>query len=114
MNHDDYIAAAPDRFRGVLNDLRGTVNSAFPDATEVFAYGMPGFRIGERTEIGYAAFTRQCGLYLPKAAIAECAAALKEARVKHTTTGVTFTDANPMPDAVLGLLLAAAGRALQD
>lgn len=108
--HEEYIDAAPERFRPVLRSLRASVAASLPDAVEVVAYGMPGFRAGETTVIGYAAFSKQCGLYLPAEAIAECADALATAKVRFTKTGVTFTDARPLPDDLLAALLAAARR----
>ena len=48
-DHDAYIASA----------------AALPEAEEVVAYGMPGFQLAGQTVAGYAAFSKQCGLYLP-------------------------------------------------
>jgi hypothetical protein len=42
---------------------------ALPDAEKVIAYKMPGFRIGQSIVAGYAAFAKQCGLYLSPSAI---------------------------------------------
>lgn len=105
--HDDYIAAAPEPFRPALQRLRAAVKAAMPDAEEVVSHGMPGFKIGGSTAIGYAAFSRQCGFYLPAAAIAACADELAEAGIKSSKTGVTFTLARPIPDALLNRLVEA-------
>src|SRR5262245_20222674 len=45
-DHDAYIAAAPKDLRSLLVRLRAQLASALPDAEEVIAYNMPGFRIG--------------------------------------------------------------------
>ncbi|WP_084104684.1 iron chaperone [Demequina sp. NBRC 110056] len=111
--HDEYIDAAPERFRPLLRDLRAAISAAAPDATEVIAYGMPGFRLGGATLAGYSAFSKQCGLYLPAEAISECADALAGAGLKHTKTGVTFTAARPIPAEVLAALLDAARRSIE-
>ncbi|MFV0634487.1 iron chaperone [Demequina sp.] len=103
--HDAYIAAAPERFRDVLTRLRQRIGAAVPEAVETVAYGMPGFRLGTTTAIGYAAFSEQCGLYLPADAIAACADALTSAGLKYSKTGATFTAARPIPDDVLTALL---------
>lgn len=111
-SHDEYLDAAPEQFRPLLARVRSAVGAALPDAVETTSYGLPGFRIGDDTVIGYAAFSKQCGLYLPERAIAECAAELAAAKIKHTKTGVTFTVARPIPDDVLDALLAATRRTL--
>lgn len=42
-DHDAYIAAAPERFRPLLQHLRQVLGEALPDAEELVAYGMPGY-----------------------------------------------------------------------
>jgi uncharacterized protein YdhG (YjbR/CyaY superfamily) len=79
-----------------------------PDAEEVIAYKMPGFRIGKSTVAGYAAFSKQCGLYLPHAAIASCAGEIAAAGLKATRTGVTFSPGKPIPDKLIKKLALAA------
>jgi len=68
-DHDAYIAEAPDNLRPLLVQLRAQLALALPDAEEVIAYNMPGFRIGKTIIAGYAAFSKQCGLYLFPSAI---------------------------------------------
>ena len=63
--HDGYIAAAPEPFRTMLAELRDRLAQALPDAEEVINYDMPGFQIAGAIVAGYAAFSKQCGLYLP-------------------------------------------------
>lgn len=81
-DHDAYIASA----------------AALPEAEEVVAYGMPGFQLAGQTVAGYAAFSKQCGLYLPSQAVAAHAEALTAAGLKFTKTGITFTPKRPIPD----------------
>jgi uncharacterized protein YdhG (YjbR/CyaY superfamily) len=45
-DHDVYIAAAPEPFRPSLKRLRALLARALPEAEEIVAYDMPGFRIG--------------------------------------------------------------------
>jgi hypothetical protein len=66
-DHDAYIAEAPEDLRPLLVRLRRELARALPDAEEVIAYKMPGFRIGKSIIAGYAAFSKQCGLYLAPA-----------------------------------------------
>jgi uncharacterized protein YdhG (YjbR/CyaY superfamily) len=88
-DHDAYIAQAPKELRPLLVRLRAQLAQALPDAEEVIAYKMPGFRIGQSIIAGYAAFSKQCGLYLFPAAITSHADDIAAARVKATKAGVT-------------------------
>jgi len=99
--HDAYIDAAPEQFREVLARLRTQLAQALPDAQEVIRYDMPGFEVDGRVVAGYAAFSRQCGLYVDPAAIAACAREISAARLKATKTGVTFPAGRPIPDALV-------------
>jgi len=97
-DHDTYIAAAPEQFRPLLAHLRARLASTLPDAEEVIEYRMPGFRIGESIIAGYAAFSKQCGLYVSPGAIAAHADELAAAGLKASKTGVTFSARKPIPD----------------
>ncbi|TYR31059.1 DUF1801 domain-containing protein [Mesorhizobium microcysteis] len=95
-SHDAYIAAAPEQFRSVLGQLRAQLSRALPDAIEVVKYGMPGFQIRETIIAGYAAFSKQCGLYVDPAAIAVHADEIASLKLKATKTGVTFSASKPI------------------
>lgn len=103
-DHDSYIAAAPGDLRPLLIRLRAGLARALPDAEEVIAYNMPGFRIGSSIVAGYAAFSRQCGLYVSPTAIASHADEIAAAGLKATKTGVTFSPKRPIPDTLVGKL----------
>ena len=103
-DHDAYIAAAPVPFQPSLRRLRETLARALPEAEEVVAYNMPGFRIGGSVVASYAAFSRQCGVYFLPGAIAECAEEIAAAGLKATKTGITFSLRTPIPDDLLGRL----------
>jgi uncharacterized protein YdhG (YjbR/CyaY superfamily) len=94
--HDDYIAAAPEPFRSLLTQLRAQLASTLPDAEEVMEYNMPGFRIGQVIVAGYAAFSKQCGLYVAPGAIAAHADEIAAAGLKASKTGVTFSARKPI------------------
>ncbi len=96
-DHDSYIAAAPEAFRPLLTELRADLARALPDAEEFIAYNMPGFRIGDATIAGYAAFSKQCGLYLSAGAITAHSDDIAAAGLKATKTGVTFSVKKPIP-----------------
>jgi uncharacterized protein YdhG (YjbR/CyaY superfamily) len=106
-DHDAYIAKAPQELRLLLVRLRAQLARTLPDAEEVIAYKMPGFKIGESIIAGYAAFSKQCGLYLAPAAIASCADDIAAAGLKATKTGVTFSPSKPIPDELIEKLAVA-------
>jgi uncharacterized protein YdhG (YjbR/CyaY superfamily) len=97
-DHDTYIAAAPEPFQPSLKRLRSILARTLPEAEETVAYNMPGFRIGGSIVAGYAAFSKQCGLYLLPGAISEHAEEITAAGLKATKTGITFSPRKPIPD----------------
>jgi uncharacterized protein YdhG (YjbR/CyaY superfamily) len=110
-DHDAYIAQAPEDLRPLLVRLRTQLARALPDAEEVIAYNMPGFRFGQSVVAGYAAFSKQCGLYLSPSAIAAHADEIAGAGLKSTKTGVTFSPSRPIPDELVEKLALASRRA---
>ena len=60
---DEYMAALPDDRRVVMEQVRETIRSAAPDATEAIAYNMPAFRLGGRFLVSYEAFKRHYSLF---------------------------------------------------
>ena len=109
-DHDAYIAGAPEVLRPLLVRLRAQLADALPDAEQVIAYNMPGFRIGQSIVAGYAAFSKQCGLYLFPSAIASHADDIEAAGLKATKTGVTFSPSRPIPDGLVRKLALASRR----
>lgn len=109
-DHDANIAEAPEDLRPLLVRLRAQLARALPDAEEVVAYNMPGFRVGQTIIAAYAAFSKQCGLYLSPSALTAHADALAEAGLKSTKTGVTFSPSRPIPDELIEKLALASRR----
>lgn len=97
-DHDSYISAAPEMFRPVLGHLRDLLRRALPDAEEMTAYNLPGFRVGGTVVASYAAFSKQAGLYVLAPAIEEHAEEIAAAGLRATKTGVTFPPHKPVPD----------------
>jgi uncharacterized protein YdhG (YjbR/CyaY superfamily) len=112
-DHDAYIAGVPEDLRPLLVRLRAQLARALPDAEEVIAYNMPGFRIGKSIIAGYAAFSKQCGLYLSPSAINSHVEDIAAAGLKSTKTGVTFPPTRPIPDGLVRKL-ALASRSAQN
>lgn len=107
IDHNTYIEAAPGVMQPLLNSLRSQLANALPDAEEIIAYTMPGFSIEGKIVAGYAAFTKQCGLYVSPGAIANLSDEISEAGLKATKTGVTFSPSKPIPDTLVRKLAAA-------
>lgn len=111
-DHDAYIAAAPESFQPLLAQLRTQLAKVLPDAEEVIAYDMPGFGFGKSIIAGYAAFSKQCGLYVSNGAITAHADDIAAAGLKATKTGVTFTPRKPIPDELVKKLALASRKEL--
>lgn len=111
-NHDAYIAAAPEAFRSMLVEIRTQLAKALPDAEELIAYDMPGFGFGKSIIAGYAAFSKQCGLYVSNGAINAHADDIAAAGLKATKTGVNFTARKPIPSELVKKLALASRREL--
>lgn len=111
-DHDAYIAAAPEPLRPLLTRLRAELARTLPDADEVIAYKMPGFNIGKSTIAGYAAFSKQCGLYVSHGAIQAHADDIAASGLKASKTGVTFSPSKPIPDQLVAKLATASRKDL--
>ena len=103
-DHDAYVAAAAEPLRPLLRQLRAGLSQALPDAREVMMYGMPGFQIGTTIVAGYAAFSKQCGLYVDAGAISAHADEIAALKLKATKTGVTFSVSRPITAELVGKL----------
>lgn len=97
-DHDSYIAAAPEAFRPALNHLRNVLREALPDAEEMTAYDMPGFRVRGTVVASYAAFSKKIGLYVLAPAISDHAEVIAAAGFRASKTGLTFSPRKPVPD----------------
>lgn len=60
---DEYMAQLPDDRRAVMEELRGTIRSAAPEATEAISYNMPSFRLDGRFLVSYEAYKRHYSLF---------------------------------------------------
>ncbi len=103
-----YLAALPTDQRAALTALRSLLARLLPGHLEVISYAMPGFRQpGPKGKMvaGYAAFARHLGLYPHSGSIlpqldAECAG------FKTSKSGVLFTPAHPLPEALVARIVA--------
>lgn len=109
-DHDSYIAAAPEVFRPALSHLRDLLRGALPEAEEMTAYNMPGFKIHGTVVASYAAFSKQIGLYFLAPAISDHAAEIAQAGLKASKTGITFPPRKSVPDDLVTRLARASGK----
>lgn len=107
--HDDYLAALPADQRAALQHLREVIAAAAPGAREVFAYGVPAFRVGPgagKVLVGYAAMKAHCGFYAFEGdLIGRFADRLAGFSTAKGT--VRFTPETPLPDALVREMIAA-------
>lgn len=58
-----YITALPPDARRAMKKLREAIRAAAPQAEDHFSYRIPAIRIGDKTIVWYAAFTRHTSLF---------------------------------------------------
>ncbi len=61
---DEYVAAAPEGVRPILEEIRRIIKARAPAAVETISYQMPAFRLN-RVFIYFAAFKKHIGIYPP-------------------------------------------------
>jgi uncharacterized protein YdhG (YjbR/CyaY superfamily) len=62
-NVDEYIAAFDAKIAELLRQMRETIRKAAPEAEEVIAYGMPGYRFNKKPLVYFAGFKNHIGFY---------------------------------------------------
>jgi len=61
---DDYLAKLPEDKRAVLEQLRKTIKTATPEATETISYQIPTFKHQGRMLVGFGASKDHCTFFL--------------------------------------------------
>ena len=104
---DEYLAQVPEAERACLEDLRATIRTAAPDATETISYQMPTFKHRGRALVGFAAFTNHCSLFPYGTGVLK---ALEEDLRPYDTSGkggtVRFSADAPLPAALVRRIVA--------
>lgn len=60
---DAYIDAQQEEIQPILSQVRNIIRTCAPDARETISYGMPGYRLGGKPLVYFAAQKRHLGLY---------------------------------------------------
>lgn len=93
---DEYIAAFPKEIQQVLQEIRATIQSAAPDATETISYGMPTFNRNGTYLIYFAGWKKHIALY-PVTGRVAAQFGQELAGYKGTKGSVHFPLGKPMP-----------------
>ena len=102
---DEYLANVPGEQRACLQELRETIHAAAPDATEVMAYKMPGFK-QHGGLVYFAAWAKHLALYgIGDSLVERYGDELAPFRGKDAT--LRFTPQNPIPASLLTKLVKA-------
>ena len=101
---DDFLADLPADQRAALEVLRQQIHAVAPEAVEVIAYGIPGFRLHGRYFLGFGAAGKKCSFY--------CGTYLRNFDVElagyRTLKGtIHFTPQKPIPPKVLTAIVKA-------
>lgn len=67
---DEYIAGFPPEIKELLEQIRGTIREAAPDAEETISYQMPTFKL-KGNLVHFAAYKKHIGLYPTPSGIEE-------------------------------------------
>jgi len=91
---DEYIATSPEAVRRILEQVRATIRSAAPDATETISYGIPTYFLNGNL-VHFAGFGKHVGFYPTPSAISAFRKQLQ--RYPSAKGSVQFPLDAPMP-----------------
>ncbi|NGN40380.1 DUF1801 domain-containing protein [Mesorhizobium sp. CGMCC 1.15528] len=60
---DDYLATQPEAAKGVLEEVRGIIRKALPEAEEVISYQIPAYKVPGGTALYFAGWKKHYSLY---------------------------------------------------
>lgn len=103
MTVEEYITAAPEPQREVLQALRRTVLETAPDAVESISYGMPGYKWKGRPLFHFALQKKHIGLHPGSEAVDAFASRLTD--YKCTKGGIQIPLGRDMPHALIAEII---------
>ena len=92
---DKYIFKFPKEAQEIMQNIRGIVKDAAPDAVEQIAYGMPGYKTHGKPLVYFAGYKNHIGLYATPSGHEEFASELS--KYKQGKGSVQFPLDQPMP-----------------
>jgi len=95
---DAYIAGFPPDVRAILEEIRATVRTVAPDASEAISYGIPAFKL-DGALVYFAAFKQHVGFYPPVHGDAKLEKAV--ARYANDKGNLRFPLDEPLPMALI-------------
>jgi uncharacterized protein YdhG (YjbR/CyaY superfamily) len=101
-----YLAAQPPATRRGLQAIRAAIRASAPKAVEAFSYGIPGFRLEDKTLVWYAGWKHHTSLYPITSAIRKTFSGELEG-LKMSTGTVQFPLSAPVPVALVKRLVKA-------
>lgn len=103
---DTYLAGVPAAKRALLEPLRRAILAVVPRAEECLSYGIAAFRVDGKVVAGFLA-TRPGGSYFPFSGTTLDSLGDALEGWSRTKSGLHFTEAQPIPRALLRKLIAA-------
>lgn len=99
---DEYIATCPKKIRQTLEELRATIRTAAPEASERISYRMPAFAL-KGTLVYFAAFENHIGFYPTGSGIA----AFREELSAYAGSkgAIRFPIGQPLPMDLIGRIV---------
>ena len=103
---DEYLAGVDDDQRAALNRLRRVIQSAAPRAEECISYGLAAFRLDGRALVAFGATRDHCAFF-PMSGTTIASHADRLGRYKTSKGTIPFQPDNPLPMALVRLLVKA-------
>jgi uncharacterized protein YdhG (YjbR/CyaY superfamily) len=102
---DAYLDSLDETKRATLAQLRRTILAVIPDAEQGISYGLPAFRVGGKTIVGFAAFKNHLS-YLPHSGSVFPELSDELAGYAKSTGALRFKIDQPLPQDLVEKLIA--------
>ncbi len=103
---DKYLAGVSEPERSALQTLRQAILEMVPEAEQAISYGVPAFRVRDKTVAGFAAFKSHLS-YLPFSGSVLGQLADELEGYTMTKSSLHFSAGRPLPKALVKQLIAA-------